>query len=87
MTQLLDFFHLALACLLAGLFVHMMFSVSSKVKFFSRYNLTVVALCALYVAALIEVTCISGSGWVFAAGLVLPLAYAFLKANLEISQN
>ena len=85
MTHLLDFLHLTLACLLAALFVHALFCIGFKRKFLSRYNLTVVALCALYVAVLIEATWLIGSGWVLGAGLILPLACAFLKANLETS--
>ena len=85
MTIITDFLSLAMFCLLAALFVHALFCIGFKRKFLSRYNLKVVALCALYVAVLIEATWLLGSGWVLAAGLILPLAYAFLKANLETS--
>ena len=83
MAEFIGFLQLALCCLVAGLFVHLMLCVSMKRRFFSRYNLTVVILCALYVAAIVEATCVVGNGWILVAGFVAPLAYMFLKAFLE----
>ena len=85
MNIITDFLGLAMICLLAALFVHTLFCIGFKRKFLSRYNLTVVTLCALYVAVLIEATWLIGNGWVLVAGLILTLACAFLKAYLETS--
>lgn len=85
MDIITDLLGLAMFCLLAALFVHTLFCIGFKRKFLSRYNLTVVTLCALYVAVLIEATWLVGNGWVLGAGLILPLACAFLKAYLETS--
>ena len=86
MMEIIGFLQLALCCLVAALFVHLMFCVSMKRRFFSRYNLVVVFLCALYVAAIVEATWVVGNGWILVAGFVAPLAYAFLKALLETSR-
>ena len=86
-----DFLTIVGICLAAALYIHFLFCFSSEEvhnarelfkKFISRHNLVVVALCALYVACLIEATWVVGSGWVFIGGLVIPLAWAFMKAAL-----